>query len=78
VNARVGLQSENVDIEIYGRNIFDDDSWTYLSRSTSLAEPGALLLVPYPTATSPLTTVQGLMATPPDRREFGVRVNYRF
>jgi iron complex outermembrane receptor protein len=78
VNARFGLQSENVDIEIYGRNIFDDDSWTYLSRSTSLAEPGALLLVPYPTATSPLTTVQGLMATPPDRREFGVRVNYRF
>jgi iron complex outermembrane receptor protein len=78
VNARFGFEKDNLDIELYGRNIFDDDSWNYIGRSTSVSEPGALLLVPYPTATSPLTTVQGLMLTPPDRREFGVRMNYRF
>jgi iron complex outermembrane receptor protein len=78
VNARLGLQRDDLSVEVYGRNIFDDDSWNYIGRSTSVSEPGALLNVRFPTATSPPTIVQGLIATPPDRREFGVRVNYRF
>lgn len=74
-NARVGFSKDQTEIELYVKNLFDDDSWTYLSRTTSISEPGALLLVPYNGA---LTTVQGLNLTPSDKREFGLSVRYRF
>lgn len=74
-NARVGFSNGRTDIDLYVRNLFNDDSWTYISRTTSISEPGALLLVPYNGA---LTTVQGLILTPSDKREFGVSVRYRF
>ena len=77
VNARLGFHKDDgLGVDIYASNLFDDDAWTYASRSTSLGEPGALLLVPY--GTSPATTVQGSNLAPIQRREVGVRLSYRF
>ena len=78
VNARFGIERGDLGVELYARNLFDDQHWSYVSRSTSLAEPGALLQVRYPTATSPLTTVQGLLLGAPEPRTIGLRVNYKF
>ncbi|MCC7199564.1 MAG: TonB-dependent receptor [Gammaproteobacteria bacterium] len=75
MNARLGFDNEQFSIEIYGRNLFNDDSWVYTNRSTSLSEPGALLQVPY---NGSVTTVQGNILTPSSKREFGAKVTYRF
>lgn len=78
VNARLGFERGDLGVELYARNLFDDKHWTYIARSTSLAEPGALLQVRYPTPTSGLTTVQGLLLGAPEPRLVGLRVNYKF
>ena len=86
VNFRVGFDRENLSVEAYGRNIFDDKHWMYAARSTSLSEPGALLQVRIqpgwfgynPANPNAVTTTQGLMLNAPDRPEYGVRVTYRF
>lgn len=86
INARIGFDRENLSVELYGRNIFDEDSWAYAARNTSLAEPGALLSVRSqpgwfgynPALPNAVTTVQGLMLNAPDKPEYGLRVTYRF
>lgn len=75
VNARVGVEADSLRIELFANNLFDDRNWLNGLRATSVAEPGALLQVPY---NGTLTTVQGVLVTPPDRREIGVRASYRF
>jgi iron complex outermembrane recepter protein len=85
-NARLGFDKDNLSIEAYGKNIFNDKHWMYAARSTSLAEPGALLQVRSqpgwfgynPANPNAVTTVQGLMLNSPDRPEYGVKVTYRF
>jgi iron complex outermembrane recepter protein len=78
VNARFGIERGDLGVELYVRNLLDDQHWTYIARSTSLAEPGALLQVRYPTPTSGLTTVQGLLLGAPEPRTIGLRVHYKF
>lgn len=78
VNARFGFERESAVVEFYARNLFNDKHWDYAARTTSLSEPGALMLVPYPTPTSALTTVAGVTLNPPAKREIGMRVTYRF
>ncbi|HNR22054.1 MAG TPA: TonB-dependent receptor [Steroidobacteraceae bacterium] len=78
VNARFGIERDNLRVELFARNLFDDDHWTYISRSASISEPGSLLNVPYPTPTSPQTTVQGLVLGVPDPREIGLRIDWKF
>lgn len=77
VNTRLGFERDDgLGVQVYVSNLFDDDSWTYSSRSTSLSEPGALLLVPY--GASPATTVQGANLAPSRKREIGFKLSYKF
>jgi iron complex outermembrane receptor protein len=75
VNARMGVESDALRVELFANNLFDDRNWLNGLRATSVAEPGALLQVPY---NGSLTTVQGVLVTPPDRREIGLRASFRF
>ncbi len=78
VNARIGVRKDNLSIELFSKNLFNDRHWDSAQRTTSVAEPGALLYVPWPTPTSPLTTVPGVSVYAPAPREVGVRFNVKF
>lgn len=78
VNARLGVRRENVSIELFAKNLLNDKHWDSVQRTTSVAEPGALLYVPWPTPTSPLTTVPAVSAYAPNPREIGLRFSFSF
>ena len=84
VNLRVGFERENLTVELYAKNLFDDDSWDYGFRSVSFREPGGQQFVTIPSAALPpgsAPTVgfqQGMIVQPPDKRAIGLRVKYEF
>ncbi len=84
VNLRVGVERENLTVELYAKNLFDDDSWDYGFRSVSFREPGGQQFVTIPAAALPpgsAPTVgfqQGMIVQPPDKRSIGLRVKYEF
>jgi hypothetical protein len=77
-NSVVSFTRDNLTLELWGKNLLDDQNWDSTFRTISISEPGSTLLVHYPTPTSPLVELGGVMAQPPDKREFGIRVRYKF
>lgn len=72
VNLRAGVSRENLSIELYVSNLFDDDNWAYVSRVfdqrfTGVSASGALKVTASPTGNA------GLNAAPQDRRQFGLK-----
>jgi iron complex outermembrane receptor protein len=76
-NARIGLQKENLSLEFYVKNIFNDKNWDYGFRSVSFREPGSIqVLLPPPV--NAFGFVQGIIVQPPEKRVFGLRARYTF
>ena len=79
-----GFERENLSVELYAKNLFDDDSWDYGFRSVSFREPGGQQFVTIPAAALPpgsAPTVgfqQGMIVQPPDKRAIGLRIKYEF
>jgi iron complex outermembrane receptor protein len=69
LNLRAGINTERYMIEFFVKNAMDEDAWMTGSRWTDFSSPAQFDL---------LTFKQGVAVSPLDRREFGMRVNYRF
>lgn len=69
VNLRAGVDFESLTVELFSTNLFDEEAWMTAARWTDWSSPTQF---PF------LTAKQGVVASPLDKREFGVRVNYRF
>jgi iron complex outermembrane receptor protein len=74
-NLRFGVERDDVDIELFVTNLFDDDNWDYIFR-TSVPDPrnATQTILPLGNAGVP----QGFAGLAPEKREIGLRVNYRF
>jgi iron complex outermembrane receptor protein len=76
VNARLGVEREDLTIEIYSTNLFNDKTWDNVAR----AAIGNLRTVST-NSTLPLGNsglLQGFGVQAPDKRDFGLRVKYEF
>jgi iron complex outermembrane receptor protein len=73
VNARIGAERNDLKLELFVKNVFNNKNWVNGTRATSLAEPGTLIFV-----NSFFTTAQGLLLTAPDKREIGLRASVKF
>ncbi|MEQ9446273.1 MAG: TonB-dependent receptor [Rhodospirillaceae bacterium] len=69
-NARVGIEKENLRLEAYVKNMFNDQSWTACQRFSDFDG--------IPISFSFLTAYQGIQATPQVPRHFGVRTSLNF
>lgn len=69
-NARVGIEKENLRIEAFVKNMFDDSSWTACQRFSDFDG--------IPISFSFLTAYQGVQATPQVPRQFGIRTSLSF
>jgi outer membrane receptor protein involved in Fe transport len=63
VNLRAGLERNNMTLEFFTTNLFDDRNWDYASATVELA--GSF-------------TDRALLVAPAQRREFGVRTSFHF
>ena len=66
-NARVGFEKEDVRIELFVLNVFDEDTWINGSRGVDFSDQGNFAF-----------TAQGHNLTPQQKRTFGIRTNLKF
>lgn len=69
-NARVGIEKENLRLEAYVKNVFNDQSWTACQRFSDFDG--------IPISFAFLTAYQGVQATPQVPRHFGIRTSLNF
>lgn len=67
VHTRAGVEKENLRVEFFIRNLFDEDTWSGAQASTDFGVQGDLSF-----------SAQGIGVAPQDKRQFGLRVNYTF
>ena len=67
VHSRAGVEKENLRVELYIRNLFDEKGWAGANAFTDFAVQGDLTFL-----------AQGVSVGPQDKRQFGLRVNYTF
>ena len=74
-NLRVAFERDNLGLELYVTNLFNDDNWDYAYR-TSVPDPrnATQTVLPLGNAGVP----QGFAALAPEKRDIGVRVRYSF
>ncbi len=68
-NLRAGVTTDNLLIELFVKNLLDEDAWATGARWTDFSSPTQFAF---------LTAKQGVVVSPQDRREFGIRASYRF
>ncbi|MDJ0709227.1 MAG: TonB-dependent receptor [Woeseiaceae bacterium] len=68
-NVRAGLGADNFLVEIFIKNLLDEDAWATGARWTDFSSPTQFAF---------LTAKQGVAVSPQDRREFGIRASYSF
>ncbi|MDX2222599.1 MAG: hypothetical protein SFV21_07625, partial [Rhodospirillaceae bacterium] len=66
-NSRVGVEKDDLRVELFVRNLLDEDKWAGASAFTDFSSQGDLSFAR-----------QGILVAPQDKRQFGVRVNYSF
>ena len=76
VNARIGLERENLMIELFVTNLFDDNTWNYASRTVVNNEAGQSVFSVLPLGNA--TFESGFAVEAPDKRDIGLRVSYSF
>ncbi len=77
VNARVGVESKDLMIELFAKNLFNDKNWDYAFRNASFGEAGSLQIL-QPGTTGTYQYASGLIVQAPDKREIGLRARYKF
>jgi iron complex outermembrane receptor protein len=68
VNASLGFTKGNLNLELYAKNLFDDKNWDWASRVPSLVSA----------SDNETFYNMGVLVQAPDRRDFGVKLNYKF
>lgn len=66
-NARIGFEKEDLRVELFVRNLFDDDTWINGSRGVDFSDQGNFAF-----------TAQGHNLSPQEKRTFGLRTNMKF
>ncbi|MDX2225036.1 MAG: TonB-dependent receptor [Rhodospirillaceae bacterium] len=69
VNARAGVEREDFRVEMFVKNLFDDDNWAACARWTDFDQAPNL---------AGLTLNQGIAVTAQDKRQFGIRTSIDF
>ena len=69
VNLRLGVSNDNVLVELFVDNAFDEEAWQTGARWTDFSKPGEF---------GSLAGFQGIVVSPLDKREFGIRMSLRF
>jgi iron complex outermembrane receptor protein len=69
VNARAGVEKDNFRVELFVKNMLDDDNWAACARWTDFDNAPSLAL---------LTFNQGVAVTPQNKRQFGLRTSIEF
>ncbi|MDX2221198.1 MAG: TonB-dependent receptor [Rhodospirillaceae bacterium] len=78
-NARVGVEDENLRVELFVKNLFDDQNWDFGFRNVYQGNPvNNAIFIPLPAPFTGFGFPQGIIAQPPDKREFGLRMRYNF
>ncbi|MEQ8736571.1 MAG: TonB-dependent receptor [Rhodospirillaceae bacterium] len=67
IDAFLGVQREGLRVEVFVRNLFDDDSWVNGSRGVDFSSQGDLSF-----------SLQGIGLVPQQKRTFGIRTNLEF
>ena len=66
-HARIGLQREDLRIEFFVRNLFQEDAWATASPTTDITSTAF-----------EFSTIRGVLVTPQEKRTFGIRTNLTF
>jgi iron complex outermembrane recepter protein len=71
-NTRAGVEKDNLRIELYVRNLFNEDKWAAANAVSDFSQTdfgvnGAFSF-----------SAQGINVVPQDKRTFGIRMNYKF
>ena len=66
VNALLGMRKDQVSVELFAKNLFNDSHWDFAERVPNLIAPNCCF------------TNEGLLVQAPDKREIGARVNVKF
>lgn len=69
LNLRAGIETESFSLELFSTNLTDEEAWMTGARWTDWGSPTQF---PF------LTAKQGVALSPLNKREVGLRVNYRF
>ena len=69
INARGGIQRDNIRMEVYVSNVADEEAWTACARWSDFASPSSFAL---------FTASQGISVTPLRPRNVGIRISYDF
>jgi len=67
VNSALGVKKDDMRLEFFVRNLFDEDAWISGSGGVDFGDLGSLAF-----------SRQGIGLVPQDKRSFGVRMNYNF
>jgi outer membrane protein OmpA-like peptidoglycan-associated protein len=70
VNASFGVVRDTLTVEVYAKNLLNDQNWDFASRVPELATAGDLF--------TGYSKYMGVLVQAPDRRDFGVKVHYKF
>jgi iron complex outermembrane receptor protein len=66
VNALFGIKKDDYSIELFAKNLFNDQHWDFAERVPNLQQPNITF------------TNEGLLVQAPDKQEIGVRVKVKF
>ncbi|MDX2225037.1 MAG: TonB-dependent receptor [Rhodospirillaceae bacterium] len=69
INSRAGVEKDGFRIELFAKNLFDDDSWAACSRFSEFD-------LPNDAATS--TLYQSIIVAPQNKRQFGIKTAIKF
>ena len=69
MNARGGVEKDNVRMELYVNNLGDEEAWTACTRWSDFASPSAFAV---------FTAFQGISVSPMRPRNIGLRISYDF
>ena len=69
LNLRVGMQWDSLMAELFVTNLTDEEAWQTGARWTDFSSPSQFAF---------LTAKQGVAVSPLDKREVGLRINWKF
>lgn len=68
-NARAGVENESMRVELWVRNLFDDDNWAACSRAFDRSRPLSFATI---------QQFQGAVVSPQDKRQVGIKFSMKF
>ena len=69
VNGRAGIERDDLRVELWVKNLFDNDDWSACARWTDFSRPIDFGF---------FTFYQGVAVTPQNKRQFGLKASLSF